>query len=60
MAVANAFLCQGVDVRGNGIGMTVATEDGAHVLRRDPKHVGFSERIKGFDENQKGQKKAYG
>ena len=58
MAVANAFLCQGVDVRGNGIGMSVASKDGAHVLRRDPKQVGFPGRKKGGDQNEQGQKKA--
>ena len=58
MAIANALLGQGIDVRGNGIRMSVASENRTHVLRRDPKQVGFPGRKKGGNQNEQGQKKA--
>jgi len=45
VAITDALLGQGIDVRGNGIRMPVASEDGTHVLRRDPKYVWLAEKL---------------
>ena len=58
MAIPYAQLGQGVYVRRNGIRISVASENGAHVLRRDPEYVGFSKREKGCEQNEQEQKKA--
>jgi hypothetical protein len=53
MAVANALFGQGIDVRGDGILMPIATENGTHVFGCYPENVGFAEREKRQDQKQR-------
>lgn len=55
ICIADALFGQGIDVRSNGIRMSVASENWTHILGGNPEDVGFAEGEKRREKKQDGQ-----